>query len=54
MASTSLLRGFNDLPPELKSEIVALVAEQDEAFKAWSKEGGRVILAKQLKMNVAM
>jgi hypothetical protein len=29
-------RGFNDLPSELKAEIVALAAEQDEAFKVWA------------------
>jgi hypothetical protein len=39
-------RGFNDLPPELKAQVVAAAAAQDEAFRVWLSKG---VLAKELK-----
>ncbi|GAA5850270.1 hypothetical protein JCM8547_001072 [Rhodosporidiobolus lusitaniae] len=56
--STPMLRNdkppcctINDLPAELKKQIVEVCAEQDERFRAWMEKEGPATLAMNLKAN---
>jgi hypothetical protein len=47
-------RDFNNLPAELKAEVVSICAKQDEAFRDWLSVEGREGLVQELVRTDSM